>query len=154
MGTGIEDPARIKIASRGICLRRFRCLNMQLPDLAITATVEIRIRKQDQSRGVIVQVERSLIVPSTSAQAVLYYYSNLRYPHGFFSDFPSVTYVCEGNSGADQNKCIFPFIYNGTRYFECTSFEKGIPWCSTKNDVNGIMEMWSYCLCPSKQARV
>ncbi|XP_065839072.1 uncharacterized protein [Oscarella lobularis] len=64
------------------------------------------------------------------------------------SDFPSVTYVCEGNSGADQYKCIFPFIYNGTRFFECTSFEKGIPWCSTKNDVNGNMEMWSYCLCP------
>ena len=72
----------------------------------------------------------------------------------FLADFPSVTYVCEGNSGADQIKCIFPFIYNGTRFFECTSFEKGIPWCSTKNDVNGNMEMWSYCLCPSKQHRV
>ena len=70
MGTGIEDPVRMELACRGINLRRFRCLNMQLPDLPITAAVEIRIRKQDQSRGVIVQVEQSLIVPSASAQAV------------------------------------------------------------------------------------
>ena len=59
MGTGIGDQIRVKIACRGMNLRRFPCLNTPKPDLAITATVEILILKQGQSRGVIVQLTKS-----------------------------------------------------------------------------------------------
>ena len=74
----------MEIAYRGRRFRRSLCLNTPMPDLAITATVKIRIRKQDQSRGVIVQMKQLSIVRSASAEAVLYYYSDLKYPHGFF----------------------------------------------------------------------
>ena len=80
MGTGTEDQVRMEMefAFLGRNFLRFPCLNTQQPDSVITCTVEIRIRKQDQSRGVMVQLEKSLIVPSASAQAVSYYYSHFR----------------------------------------------------------------------------
>ena len=74
----------------------------------------------------------------------------------YFADgLPSVTFVCGGDSGKGDTECIFPFIYKGKRFFECTTFEKSVPWCSTKNEDDGNMKKWSYCLCPSeKQSRI
>ena len=61
---------------------------------------------------------------------------------------------CKTISGDQANKtCIFPFIYGEIVYNECTTTENdGIPWCSTKTDVNNntIKDNWGNCAeqCP------
>ena len=41
--------------------------------------------------------------------------------------------------------CVFPFIYHGTQYFECTDKDIKKPWCATTSnyDIDG---MWGHCL--------
>ncbi|XP_068700145.1 uncharacterized protein [Montipora foliosa] len=41
--------------------------------------------------------------------------------------------------------CVFPFIYHGIQYFECTEDENSKPWCATTSnyDIDG---MWGHCL--------
>ncbi|KAL9971012.1 hypothetical protein ACROYT_G023488 [Oculina patagonica] len=41
--------------------------------------------------------------------------------------------------------CVFPFIYHGTQYFECTDKDVHQPWCATTSnyDIDG---MWGHCL--------
>jgi len=59
---------------------------------------------------------------------------------------------CKTSSGGPQidAACVFPFIYKGKEYKECT-FEKGDekPWCSTKVDGDrkhvGGQQQWGYC---------
>eukprot|EP00118_Oscarella_pearsei_P023084 m.272060 g.272060 ORF g.272060 m.272060 type:complete len:1760 (+) comp40559_c1_seq3:144-5423(+) len=63
-------------------------------------------------------------------------------------DVPSVSFICGGTSGSDETSCVFPFVYKGKRFVECTTYDEGIPWCSTKNDDQQKMNKWSYCLCP------
>ena len=50
----------------------------------------------------------------------------------------------EGGTG-DEACCVFPFIYHGIQYFECTNDDHGKPWCATTSnyDVDG---MWGHCL--------
>jgi len=46
--------------------------------------------------------------------------------------------TCLTTSGAAPNKpCIFPFIHEGVEYNECTSYEHGEHWCSTKVNETG-----------------
>ena len=61
-----------------------------------------------------------------------------------------VNYVCGGDSDGND-KCVFPFVYKGKRFFECTSFDRDAPWCSIKNDGGQAMKEWAYCLCPSEK---
>ena len=41
--------------------------------------------------------------------------------------------------------CVFPFIYHGVQYFECTEDQNKKPWCATTSnyDIDG---MWGHCL--------
>ena len=41
--------------------------------------------------------------------------------------------------------CVFPFIYHGTQYFECTDKDIKKPWCATTSnyDIDG---MWGHCI--------
>ncbi|XP_065839317.1 uncharacterized protein [Oscarella lobularis] len=63
------------------------------------------------------------------------------------NDVSIVNYVCGGDSDGND-KCVFPFVYKGKRFFECTSFDRDAPWCSIKNDGGQAMKEWAYCLCP------
>ncbi|XP_065839324.1 usherin-like isoform X2 [Oscarella lobularis] len=62
-------------------------------------------------------------------------------------DVPTVKYVCGGDSDG-KDECVFPFIYKGKRFYECTSFNRDAPWCSISNNRSLIMKEWAYCLCP------
>ena len=44
-----------------------------------------------------------------------------------------------------NNCCVFPFIYHGTQYFECTDKDIKKPWCATTSnyDIDG---MWGHCI--------
>ena len=48
---------------------------------------------------------------------------------GYFS----FSEVCRTIGGSRPNqRCVFPFIYDGKSYDECTTIDNnGIPWCST-----------------------
>ena len=72
MDTGIEVQVQIAGVCRGIDLQRFPYLKTQQPDLAITATVEILIRKPGQNHGVINQMATNAIAPLQSAPVVLH----------------------------------------------------------------------------------
>ena len=55
--------------------------------------------------------------------------SNDDYVIGYFSFLE----VCRTIGGNRPNQhCVFPFIYDGKSYDECTTIDNnGIPWCST-----------------------
>ena len=119
----------------------------------ITATVEILIRKQGQSHGVMNQMVTNAIAPLKSAPMVLHaQISNFLILNMSvcFPDVSIVNYVCGGDSDG-KDKCVFPFVYKGKRFFECTSFDRDAPWCSIKNDGGQDMKEWAYCLCPSEK---
>ena len=47
-----------------------------------------------------------------------------------------------------NQQCMFPFIYDGTSYDECTTTDNnGIPWCSTKISPAGdfLAGEWGNC---------
>ncbi|KAJ7393209.1 Semaphorin-5A [Desmophyllum pertusum] len=54
---------------------------------------------------------------------------------------------CVETEGGSSNGacCVFPYIYHGTQYFECTDDEHQKPWCATTSnyDIDG---MWGHCL--------
>ena len=60
-------------------------------------------------------------------------------------------YSTFGVSGIDSDgkeaRCVFPFRFNGTLFYECiTQFEDRVnPWCSTTNDYDKD-KRWAYCL--------
>ena len=42
---------------------------------------------------------------------------------------------CETESGPEPGRpCVFPFMYKGVRYNECTSVEWDQPWCAVEVD--------------------
>ena len=56
--------------------------------------------------------------------------------------------TCEGT--ANKSHCLFPFIYNGVEYDDCTvvnSFDSWRPWCVTKQGSSGEDDKWGYCDC-------
>ena len=52
--------------------------------------------------------------------------------------------VCKTDEGV---RCIFPYIYKGVIYNECTDIDADGHWCSTGNYANGtcIEEDRAYC---------
>ncbi|XP_074627228.1 uncharacterized protein LOC141885237 isoform X4 [Acropora palmata] len=54
---------------------------------------------------------------------------------------------CIETDGGTSNGacCVFPFIYHGVQYFECTEDQNKKPWCATTSnyDIDG---MWGHCL--------
>ncbi|XP_062382458.1 matrix metalloproteinase-9-like [Sardina pilchardus] len=58
---------------------------------------------------------------------------------GDCTDVPTIN----GNSRGAA--CVFPFMYRGKLYWECTTVHHGKPWCSTTSsfDQNG---MWGECM--------
>ena len=55
---------------------------------------------------------------------------------------------CKTISGPEPNKpCVFPYIDNGIKHFECTSMFDNQPWCSIEVDNNGnhVTGQWGYC---------
>ena len=45
-----------------------------------------------------------------------------------------VPQTCSTTSG---NNCIFPFTYQGVKYYECTYASSSSPWCATAVDMEG-----------------
>jgi len=48
--------------------------------------------------------------------------------------------------------CVFPFIYEGVTYYECTDVEADEPWCATQTDSDGSMStdsegFWHFGYC-------
>ena len=55
---------------------------------------------------------------------------------------------CTTESGPEPGRpCIFPFIYNGVTYKECTSADWDQPWCSTEvnDNQNHVAGKWGNC---------
>ena len=61
---------------------------------------------------------------------------DLIYVHYFMFSFLQVCRTKDGPYG--HKPCIFPFIYGGKSYGECTTEDHDQPWCSTKVDAGGI----------------
>ena len=58
--------------------------------------------------------------------------------------------ACVTTSGPDPNKqCKFPFDFDGTTYYECTSEGRDRPWCATEVDIDDgrkvIEDKWGNC---------
>ena len=56
----------------------------------------------------------------------------------------------EGGNSEDNAQCVFPFIFNGKVYEECTTDQRenqaeDKPWCATTADYDQDGE-WGYCL--------
>jgi len=53
----------------------------------------------------------------------------------------------EYSTFSESKQCVFPFIYKGTTYHECTDFEWYDFWCATKTRKNGnyIEGEWGNC---------
>ena len=44
----------------------------------------------------------------------------------------------------DDKCCIFPFTYEGTKYYRCTTVDNGnTPWCYYK--LRGLLKKWGNC---------
>ena len=57
-------------------------------------------------------------------------------------------YFPESDCKTDHNEpCVFPFIYEGIKYFDCTYAKYQAPWCSTRVDGNDqfIKNKWGIC---------
>ena len=55
---------------------------------------------------------------------------------------------CTTESGPEPGRpCVFPFIYNGVTYKECTSVDWDQPWCSTEvtDNQNHVEGKWGNC---------
>ena len=73
-----------------------------------------------------------------------------------------IDHECETESGPEPGRpCVFPFMYKGVTYNECTSVEWDQPWCAVVVDNNQIhiKGKWGNCkktcntgreVCPSK----
>eukprot|EP00095_Tigriopus_kingsejongensis_P002458 maker-scaffold1402_size43054-snap-gene-0.8 protein:Tk02458 transcript:maker-scaffold1402_size43054-snap-gene-0.8-mRNA-1 annotation:"hemolymph proteinase 5" len=78
------------------------------------------------------------------------------YDYGSFPlDTNGTGQYCTTISGPRANRlCVFPFIYDGTNFNECTNRDDpdSKPWCSTLVDAlgNHIPGNWGHCSCSSK----
>ena len=50
------------------------------------------------------------------------------------STFCRIPKTCSTISG---RSCIFPFTYQGVKYYECTYAGSSTPWCATAVDMEG-----------------
>ncbi len=55
---------------------------------------------------------------------------------------PCSTTTTEGNSNGAM--CVFPFVYQGRRYYECTKHDNAVPWCATTSNYDTDM-LWGNC---------
>ena len=58
--------------------------------------------------------------------------------------------TCEGN--ANNDTCIFPFLYSGVEFNQCTYYGRTRPWCSTTYDYS-TDGLWGYCDCNDQSSR-
>ena len=49
------------------------------------------------------------------------------------------------NLGFSEDCCIFPFIYDGVSYNECTTEGEGGLWCATEVYDDGNWKAWKIC---------
>ena len=57
--------------------------------------------------------------------------------------------TCGGNG--NNGNCVFPFIYNGINFNQCTYFGKNQKWCSITSN-NDIDKKFGFCNCPYNQS--
>ena len=55
---------------------------------------------------------------------------------------PCPTLTKAGNSNGAM--CVFPFVYQGIRYYECTVKDSTVPWCATTSDYDAD-KLWGNC---------
>ena len=57
---------------------------------------------------------------------------------------PCLTYTSGGNAAGAN--CVFPFIYQGRQYWECTPKDAagGKLWCATTSNYD-LVDSWGYC---------
>ena len=53
--------------------------------------------------------------------------------------------TCGGNGG--NATCVFPFIFGGVSWNQCTYYGKTQRWCSTTSNYD-VNQTWGYCDCP------
>ena len=41
-------------------------------------------------------------------------------------------------NGVDASKCVFPFVYNGVNYTDCTNIDAAFSMCSTEHVYSGL----------------
>ena len=65
---------------------------------------------------------------------------------------------CVTNGGPDPDKaCVFPFMYKGVQYDECTSEGSNTKWCPTQVNAFGYGygaaygNRWGHCACTEKR---
>ena len=65
---------------------------------------------------------------------------------------------CVTNGGPDPDKaCVFPFMYKGVQYDECTSEGSNTKWCPTQVNAFGYGygaaygNQWGHCTCTEKR---
>ena len=72
----------------------------------------------------------------------------------YFETYAAITSLflfqkgCNTNGGSHPNvPCVFPFIYKGTTYNECTDVDNnGVPWCATQTlDDAYVPGYWGNC---------
>ena len=63
----------------------------------------------------------------------------------FFVEFRRVFgYIFTTGGNANRARCSFPFNFNGVTYTECTSVQKGLPWCATTSSYERDLR-FGYC---------
>ena len=58
---------------------------------------------------------------------------------------------CGSECSCINSRCVFPFIYKGKTYEQCTREDHHEPWCATKVDSNGVLVTgrWGPCVLSS-----
>ena len=57
--------------------------------------------------------------------------------------------TCGGN-GNNAN-CVFPFVYGGVTFNQCTYYDRGQKWCSITSNYD-TDKKWGFCDCPYNQS--
>ena len=60
----------------------------------------------------------------------------------------------ESGNGKFRRECNFPFVYQGTTYYACTTVDNGgVLWCSTQTDTsnNHVSGQWGNCLAVAEE---
>ena len=53
--------------------------------------------------------------------------------------------TCAGT--ANNANCVFPFVYRGVTFNQCTYYDRNQPWCATTSNYD-TDKKWGFCDCP------